>query len=418
MRVPREVWWIAGLTAAAVALALLLGGPRGDDSGDAVLPNRTTYSSSPAGLRGLYLALGRLGYEVARLRRPLTAIDLPKEGTLFVVEPLQPGFLSQQELHDLRRWVAAGNTLVLCAEFTMPTLVAAEIEAEKDYFGSPFAEPEWGEAWPVQPVYLTAGIQRLAIWSGSRLTLGGAEQPKAPEDEEVEWLSEGRASELPHDLRAAAPIVRDSQGVVAAYARVEQGHVVLLTSPWSLSNEGLDEADNFAFVLNLLGRPGSGPVHFDEYHHGYAENVAWALVPLPVKLGLAQIVLGLLLVAYARSRRLGPVVPLERGGRQRSEFLGTMTTVLSKGRATRLAVRTAYEATGERLRAELGMAPDAGDEALVATVARATAEGAANLREALGEARTILAAPSPPTEARAMEIVRRLDEAAAAARRI
>jgi hypothetical protein len=419
MRIPREVWWIVGLTAAAVVLVVLLGGTRDADDGDALLPKRTTYSSSPAGLRGLYLALGRLGYEVGRLRRPLTSANLPERATLLVVEPIPPPLLSQTEMEDLRRWVAAGNTLVLCGGPTMPTTAPAEIDVDEMDFASIFGEPEWSEARPAQPVYLTSGVGRLAVRSAFRIALGDQEHPAHTEEDEDECLAcdGGGASELMGDLAMAAPVASDEHGVLAAYAPVGQGQVVLFASPWSLSNEGIDEADNFTFILNAVGAPGSAPVYFDEYHHGYAENIAWGLLPLPVKLGLAQIVLGLLLVAYARSRRLGPVVPLERGGRQRSEFLGTMTTVLRRGHATRLAVRTAYETTGERLRVQMGVAGGADDQALAGAVARANPEAAARLEETLAELRAALTGPAP-TEARAMELLRRLDEAAAAARRI
>ncbi|MBN1458777.1 MAG: DUF4350 domain-containing protein [Armatimonadetes bacterium] len=417
MKVPREVWWIVGLTAVAVVLATLLGGTKTADDAEGLLPNRTTYSSSPAGLRGLYLTLGRLGYHEERLRRPLTSANLPREGTLFVVAPIQPPELSNRELDALRNWVAAGNTLLLAGEEAVPSLVS--IGPEEQDLPPLFAEPEWTEAEPTQPVYLTSGVRRLAVRSTFRIKLRERDtSSQSHEHDDAFSFDDEQNSELATDLVAAAPILGDEYGFVGAYAQVGEGRVVLLASPWSLSNEGLDKADNFAFVLNVVGSPSSAPVYFDEYHHGYAENVAWAFMPRVVKLGLAQIVLGLLVVVFARSRRLGPVVPLERGGRQRSEFLGTMTTVLRKGHATRLAVRTACEATVEKLKLEVGAASDATDETLVRAVSRVNSTGAERLRAALAQTRSALATETAPTETRAMELLRLLDEAAAEARRI
>jgi hypothetical protein len=421
MRVPREVWWIVALTAVAVVLAMLLG--IAGHERDEPLPNRTTYSSAPSGLRGLYLTLTELGYQPKRLRRPLVSLHLPERGTLFVVEPMRPPFLSTTEMEDLRAWVAEGNTLVLSGQEVMPATKAKELEGAD--FPPLFGEPEWTSANPVQPTYLTAGVETLAVRSTYRLALGPANQEDSrvgehneEEDKEACFSCAHPTSQLAADLRVAVPVVVDEHGVVVGYARVGRGAVLLLASPWSLSNEGVDEGDNLTFVLNALSTPQSAPVSFDEYHHGYAENIAWGIVPLPAKLGLVQIVLGLLLVAYARSRRLGPVVPLERGGRERSEFLSTMTTVLRKARATRLTVQTAYETTAGRLKVELGVTPEADDEALATAVAKADPAAAHLLRQALADIRWALAADSAPTEAGAAALIRRLDEAAAETRRI
>lgn len=419
MRIPREVWWIAGLTTAAVLLVVLLGGRREAPEAEGLLPNRTTYSSSPTGLRGMYLALGRLGYEVGRLRRPLTSANLPAGGTLFVVEPLQPPLLSQAEEADLRRWVAGGRTLVLCGGPTMPTMHCAEAGADEAGFPLPFREPAWSEARPAQPVYLMSGVRRLAVRSADRIRLAEHGPGGQTEDEADRCgVSDGGStSELSAGLARAAPVARDEHGAVVAYARIGQGQLVMLASPWSLSNEGIDKACNFRFVLNAVGAPESGPVYFDEYHHGYAENVTWGLLPGPVKLALAQVVVGLLLVMYARSRRLGPVVPLMRQGRQRTEFLGTMATVLRRGHATGLAVQTAQQRAVGQLRSQLGLARDADEEAIVAAVARSNPDAAARLEKALSELRAALAGPAP-TEVHAMELIRQCDEAVAAARRI
>jgi hypothetical protein len=193
-----------------------------------------------------------------------------------------------------------------------------------------------------------------------------------------------------------------------------------LGSPWSLSNEGIGKEDNLIFVLNALGRPGAAPVYFDEYHHGYGENLAWQLVPLPFKLAMAQLLLGVLIVMYARSRRLGSVVPLDRGRRERSEYLGTMTVLLQKGRATRLAVQTAYQAALTGLRLEMGLAHDAPVPDVVASASRISEDAGRKILEAVRQCESALggAAPRRLSESRALAAVRQLDEAVRSIRQV
>ncbi len=421
MRVPREVWWIAGLTGFVLLLVALLQGQPAETEERGIL-NRTTYSSASYGLRGLYLALRELGYDARRLRGPLTAQGLPERGILFVVEP---GPLTTTEWSDLQSWVAKGNTLLLSGRSVLPETERVDVQA-----------PSWFEpaaityAAAAQPTYLSGGVERLAVQSEFRITVGapgGDEQEdrssaKGTDEEEEErgWppASGPGSSEIEESLRRAAPVLSDDKGAVVAYAQVGEGRVLLLASPWSLSNEGIDEADNFRLVLNALGPPGDAPVCFDEYHHGYGANLAWQMLPLPVKLGLGQVMLGLVLVMFARSRRLGPVVPLERGGRQRSEFLGTMAAVLQRGRATRLALRTAYETAAQRLSTEFGVPPEADEETVAQAAGRAGPEAGERLAQVVAEIRAALSEEAAPTEARAAALVRRLDDALAEARRI
>ncbi len=418
-RVPREVWWIIGLTALALGLAALLGGAEQSPSSRPTLPNHTTYSSSPTGLRGLYLALQRLGYRTGRLRRPLTGANLPSEGTLFVVDPFRPPVLSSREEKDLYRWVAAGHRLVLCnyPPGMMETESEAPPETDLEWV---FLGPEWSEARPAQPTYLLEGAERLAIRSSYRIPPPDKIPEEAEEKSDDTSFPTGLApgdDKLEKALRRAAPVAGDDYGVVASYARVGKGDIVLLSSAWSLSNEGIAKGDNFEFALHAIGPPKAGPVYFDEYHHGYTESAAWALTPRPVKAAIGLLVMGLLLVALARSRRLGPVVPLSRGGRPRSEFLGTMTTVLRRGGATRLAVQTAVDTSLERLRVELGLERDANDEAIVAALRRTNPRAAERLSQALSDLRRELAGRRL-TEPRALDLLRRWDEAVAAARQI
>ncbi len=168
---------------------------------------------------------------------------------------------------------------------------------------------------------------------------------------------------------ASVPAFADKDGLAVTYTPIGKGRLITICSPWSLSNEGIAHADNLPFVLDALGGSKDTQVVFDEYHHGYGENVAWALTPTWARWALAQFALAFLLLVYASSRRFGRIVPLLPETRERSEFLTTMTALLRKGEASRLAVRTAYEAALRRLRRELGL-PDGADLEEVGRAAR------------------------------------------------
>jgi hypothetical protein len=87
-RIPREVRWIIALVIVIVIIAALVSGGQSEVS-QRMRPIRTSYSSAPYGLRGLYLALGKLQYDTRHLRRPF-AIGLPDKGTLVIADPVQP----------------------------------------------------------------------------------------------------------------------------------------------------------------------------------------------------------------------------------------------------------------------------------------------------------------------------------------
>ncbi len=411
MRVPREVWWIAGLTLVMFVIYLALGGEQ-SASEDEPRFVRTTYSSGPDGLRALYLTLQELDCDARRWRLPLRATALPDSGTLVIVDPMPLAASEWEELHD---WVGRGNRVLLAGLEALPEV---RWHSERRIA---LGSSQTTSARPIQPTYLTQGVESLSVRSPYRIPLEPSKESEEEDDEEVCDMCSGvgRPPRAFHEsLARAAPMFADDEGIIAAHARVGQGSAVLLCSPWSLSNQGIREGDNLSFALNALVGADQGPIYFDEYHHGYRENVLWGVVPLPVKLCLAQVLVGLLLVALARSVRLGPIVPLERGGRQRSEFLGTMTAVLQRGQATRLAVQTAYDSALTQLRAGLGTTPDDDQDTLTQAVGRFEPEAGKRLEAALSEARQALDGQERLSEARAAQLVRRLDEAIASARKL
>ena len=440
MRIPREVWWIAGLTVVMAVIVGLLG------VGQQARPEqarfvRTTYTTSKFGLRALYLTLDGLGYQVRRYQRPFNA-SLPGKGTMVVVDPIRP--LLPPEWRALRRWVEQGHTLLLAGDLALPfseggpllssssdvlatqqadfTVRASGSSAGLHSLPSSVFDRTVTYARPTQPTYLSRGVSRLAIQADAHLVIPepeGRKQHKRRKDLVSGLVEKGLfANDLAEALRGAAPVFRDDEGAVVSYARVGRGTVILLGSPYSLANEGIAKADNLIFALNALGPASAGPIYFDEYHHGFGEGVVWGLLPLPVKVMLAQLLLAFVVLAYARSRRFGRIIPLESGARERSEFLGTMTVLLRKGGATRLALRTAHDGARRRLRQQLGLPAEADGEEIARAAARVNPESREKLKTALERAQAALASTSELSEARAMTLIRELDAAEQSVRQI
>jgi hypothetical protein len=409
MRIPREAWFLAALVVIMLVVITVLhrGAAAPEESG---IFTHTTYNSDAQGLRAIYMTLRELGYDARRLRATFNRATLPARGDLVIVDPLLP--VTRREWDALYRWVDLGHTVILAGEEILPYSRTVFPESEDT-----LPRPPLRRAKAVQPTYLARDVRALAVRSAVRIEGPGAE-PHPGERAEIRragpvpWpLSLDYPPRMDESLRRAVPLFRDSKGIVVSYAQVGGGAIILLASPWSLSNDGIGEADNIIFALNALGAPSAGPVYFDEYHQGYSENVLWALIPLAGKLALGQLLVGLLVMMYARSRRFGSIVPLERGRRERSEFLGTMTALLRKGMATRLAVRTARDAAMQRLRTAFGLRADATPPEVARAAERVSAQAGQKLAAALRQCRAALEGPETLTEPRAMALVRQLDEA-------
>lgn len=160
-----------------------------------------------------------------------------------------------------------------------------------------------------------------------------------------------------------------------------------ISSDWSLSNNGIKSADNILLVLNALHHRDPErklTVTFDEYHQGYGRGKGIAsLITFPAKLGLAQIAMAFLLLVFAVSRRFGTPIPLRESARQRSEYLSSMSSLLRRGRATRLVRSELGQRFKQDVARSLGLPPSAEPEAILEAATRNRPDKAEALRELL-----------------------------------
>lgn len=243
-------------------------------------PPGSVYSSADEGFKILYAYLGELDIERERLE---TFDELPAEGTIVVAasQPLekQP---SRYEVRLLHEWVEDGGRLVLVGQY------ANQIVG--DTLGGTTAGGEAANLPLIIPSVYTQGVDEMKVGEDRVLEAG------------PEWITHAK----------------DDSGQVLISRAQGAGEVVWLSSPLPLSNEGIGEADN-ARLATLLTAV-SGPVYFDEYHHGFVQGGGiWDRLGPGGRGALLLSLLGLAVLLYSASRRPGPPIdvltePVARGG--------------------------------------------------------------------------------------------------------
>ncbi len=289
----------------------------------------STYRSSEDGARALYLLAEQSGLDVRRLQRDLEIIDDRLNLVLLAVE-LEPErredeedkeeeeakpppfflgpdagvdeedeeerlhtgwnrFRAQKVTSDERKklleHLEKGATLVYAPwhHRQNPLLDALEVRLHR-------ADRELAmrKLVPAQPTPWTVGVERVEAHVRNYL-------------------------ELPDD---AVPLLVDdhSAEAVAAVVPYGQGQVIVIGAPELAMNRALARADNAQFWLSLLSAvSATGPVAFDEFHHGFTSDRS--ISEFAKRYGLhwaaAQLLLGLVLWAGALRRFGRPRPPPE-----------------------------------------------------------------------------------------------------------
>lgn len=275
-----------------------------------ITPTYSTYAASPGGAKGLFVALEEEGRKPLRLRRPWT--ELPPEVKVLVVPPpIIP--VADEEWEHLETWLRRGGRLVYTPE------------------GRGLRERGWETVEGIQGEGVLEGVEQLAVYS----------------------LPEYR-DEVEFETFPLIPQVLD-------WARREDGAIYVLHDPEIYSNAGILRKHNLRLVLNLL-EPGN--VAFDEYHLGRGQGdgrALWKALPPGTRSGMLHLGLGLLILAWALSRRAAaPRDPLPPP-RERSEYLESMAGLLRRAGAVKLVLRMRRRGLAEALDRALKLGPGATD---------------------------------------------------------
>jgi Domain of unknown function (DUF4350) len=231
-------------------------------------PRSSSYATSPSGLAAYASVLERAGHPVRRLRTPI-AERAPRDGETLIV--LDPDVIDPDEARAIGDWVRDGGRLVAGGSGEAPWL--------EEVIGS---EPRWDfdggrTRTPLLPVTETAGVRQVrGVESGA-------------------W----------HDLGPTLPVIGPADAPLVITTATGSGSVALIADPSPLHNRALDQADNAALGLALVGGE-ERPVAFLETVHGYGVSRGFGGLPARVKWVLLGLALTTLVALWSVGRRFGP----------------------------------------------------------------------------------------------------------------
>jgi hypothetical protein len=261
----------------------------------------STYDTGPNGYRALYEVLRGVGVGVGRFQRVLGVLD-PSIRTLIVTGYEHDPSAKPLDEHDaavLRRFVQAGGRLVaIDEEFAGPDDIAPGVGVTVRNGG--------GDAVALARNGLTDGVGRA---SGS-----------------IAWT-------FPFKEPRGVPLLANDRGMVAVLYRVGRGDVIAVTAPAIFGNAQLRRADNLRFAYNIIA--GHGPAAFDEYVHGYDDDLSlWAALPNAVRAAVlivvAVVVLG---VIGANAPFAPPYLPDAPDERDSSDYITAIAELMRRSRS-------------------------------------------------------------------------------------
>jgi len=294
------------LLGSAVAFILLIAGAIifGSDSG-AKQEAPTSYSTASGGAKAAYLLLLQSGYNVRRWERPLN--ELPKTATVILADPMEAP--TREEREALKTFLSAGGRIIATGMFSGTFL------PEND---------------SVPDMLLGMTSKKAAAVSPSAITRAAPEITIAPQ---ARWPS----------YSAAYSLYGDGDEIVVVKYPYGRGEVLWWAAATPLTNEGLKEPGNLEFLLACLGDTKS-PVLFDEYIHGYREDLGSSVAHSPVKWLFLQLALLGFAVVATFSRRSGPLsAPVTDVRLSPLEFVQTLGGLYENAGTASVAVDICYQ---------------------------------------------------------------------------
>ena len=296
----------AGVLAGGLAVLALLAYGR-EEAQRAIPPPSaySTYDTGRNGYRALYGVLLASGVPVRRFQRALGLLDADV-GTLIVSsyagEPSARGL----DVHDaarLKTFVSHGGRLVVL---------------DTDFAGADDFTPGVGTS--------TAAHGRDAVALARDRYTAGVQRVRAPID-----------AVFPFALRRGIPLLANDNGIVAAAYAYGKGQVVAITAPGLFGNALLRDAGNLAFAYNVVS--GHGPAAFDEYVHGYDDDLGfWQVLPVPVRVAFWIVSAIVVLALIGANVPFAPPIPAPPpDDRDSSAYVDAMALLMRRARAARAA---------------------------------------------------------------------------------
>jgi hypothetical protein len=300
-------------------------------------PAGSTFNAGNDGAQVLLAYLEGMDVEVETLRQ---FEELPDGGTIVLVAP-EPLTVeaTRAEGRRLRAWVEDGGRVVLVGPYARDIFRGTSIGIDE----GPMAVD--ARMRPVQAGVYADGVEDAAV-GGQRLLASDSS-----------WIAH----------------LKDGSGSALASRAMGEGEIVWLASAVPATNAGIAADDNARLVTLLAAH--RGPVHFDEYHHGYVKGAGlWQRLGPGGRAAMVLGALALVVALVASARRLGPAIPvaddrpartgayiaqlasLYRKAGARSEALASLSEGLRAALAKRYGTVDAGLARNESARAALDRA--------------------------------------------------------------
>ena len=360
------------LLGSAVVFILLIAGAVifGGDAGQRQ-EAPSSHSTASGGAKAAYLLLLQLGYNVQRWEKPL--VDLPKTATVILADPMEAP--TREERESLKSFLSDGGRIIATGMF------AGTFLPEND---------------SVPDMLLGMTSKKAAAVSPSAITRAAPEITIAPQ---ARWPS----------YSAAYSLYGDGDEIVVVKYPYGRGEVLWWAAATPLTNAGLKEPGNLEFLLANVGDT-KAPILWDEYVHGYRENLGSSVAHSPVKwLLLHMALLGLAVVATF-SRRSGPLsAPVTDVRLSPLEFVQTLGGLYENAGTASVAVDICYQRFRYWLTRRLGVANNISINDLESAVRDRFAPKDNRFGAILGRCES---AKSDPYlgEAEALHLVQELDE--------
>jgi Domain of unknown function (DUF4350) len=281
----------------------------------------SSYATAPDGLGAYATLLSRYGHGVTRQRGDLVSATIDPQATLMILEP---DVLTDNQGGVALQFVVNGGHLVI---------------------GGTDADRYLHELRDHPPAWVPSDRTSFAPTGATRF--GGVTR--------VVTAGDGMWKRA----ETSTVVMGEAHHALATEEHLGKGDIIFLADISPLTNAYLDQADNAAFGIALAGSS-SQPVVFAEGVHGYGESRGFAAIPSNWKLAFAGIALSVLLLAWARARRLGPPEQAERDlPPSRREYVDALAITLERTRARDEAVAPVRAALRERIAQRSGLGPDA-----------------------------------------------------------
>jgi hypothetical protein len=310
------------LLGSAVVFILLIAGAVifGGDAGQRQ-EAPSSHSTASGGAKAAYLLLLQLGYNVQRWEKPL--VDLPKTATVILADPMEAP--TREERESLKSFLADGGRIIATGMF------AGTFLPEND---------------SVPDMLLGMTSKKAAAVSPSAITRAAPEITIAPQ---ARWPS----------YSAAYSLYGDGDEIVVVKYPYGRGEVLWWAAATPLTNAGLKEPGNLEFLLANVGDT-KAPILWDEYVHGYREDLGSSVAHSPVKWLLLQMALLGLAGVATFSRRSGPLsAPVTDVRLSPLEFVQTLGGLYENAGTASVAVDICYQRFRYWLTRRLGEANNA-----------------------------------------------------------